>query len=252
MYHQTCIMGMPCRINIVHADGDLSPINLVLNYFREIDDRFSPFRDSSEVSRINRGELAPEHLSEEMRHILKLGEQTERETGGYFSLRYQGRLDPCGLVKGYAINRAAELLRGLGFADFFIDLGGDVQVHGRNDRGTRWSAGIQNPFNPNEIVKVLQVTDCGVATSGNYLRGQHIYNPVQRRWADDIASLTVIGPNVYEADRFATAAFAMGEAGLSFIESLDGFEGYFITRGRRALLTSGFNKFAEIDHASSR
>ncbi len=73
------------------------------------------------------------------------------------------------------------------------------------------------------------MSDCGVATSGTSIRGQHIYNPQDDAAPiDEIVSLTVIGPNIYEADRFATAAFAMGSDGIVFIEQLDGFEGYMI------------------------
>ena len=53
-------------------------------------------------------------------------------------------------------------------------------------------------------------------------------------------SVTVLGPNVYEADRFATAAFAMGSEGIHFIEGLSGFEGYLIDKSGIAALTSGF------------
>jgi FAD:protein FMN transferase len=243
VFHQTIIMGMPCRIDIVHPHCDLADVEVIFNYFRRMDDIFSTFKDSSEVARINRGELAPEEFSTEMRWILRSGEQTARETGGYFNLRHQGQLDPSGLVKGFAIYQAAILLRQRGFANFYVDLGGDIQIYGQNHLGVLWSVGIQDPFNPDEIIKVVQVTDCGVATSGNYLRGKHIYNPVRREWATDIASLTVIGPNVYEADRFATAAFAMGTDGLHFIESLDGFEGYMITPDGKAYLTTGFGRF---------
>jgi thiamine biosynthesis lipoprotein len=59
----------------------------------------------------------------------------------------------------------------------------------------------------------------------------------------DIVSLTVIGPNVYEADRFATAAFAMGKRGIYFIEQLPGFEGYMIDAAARATFTSGFERY---------
>ncbi len=55
-----------------------------------------------------------------------------------------------------------------------------------------------------------------------------------------MVSLTVIGPNVYEADRFATAAFAMGKNGIAFIEQLQGFEGYQIDGAGIATMTSGF------------
>ncbi len=67
---------------------------------------------------------------------------------------------------------------------------------------------------PGEIVKVLAISDRGVATSGTYIRGQHIYNPVTGGLPDpEIVSITVIGPDIYEADCYATAAFAMGRKG---------------------------------------
>ena len=85
-----------------------------------------------------------------------------------------------------------------------------------------------------------------MATSGTYERGQHIYNPhLGRTPLRDIVSITVIGPNVYEADRFATAAFAMGNEGINFIEHLNGFEGYSVSSDGIGTETSGFNKFTK-------
>ena len=90
-------------------------------------------------------------------------------------------------------------------------------------------------------MKRLALTDCGIATSGLYQRGRHIYNPHDvGDPLDQVVSMTVIGPNVYEADRFATAAFAMGPQGIDFIESLDGIEGYSIDQDGRGTMTSGF------------
>jgi thiamine biosynthesis lipoprotein len=59
-------------------------------------------------------------------------------------------------------------------------------------------------------------------------------------------SLTIIGPDVLEADRFATAAFAMGQRGIHFIEQLPGFEGYVIDANSKATLTSGFAAYTEL------
>ena len=118
----------------------------------------------------------------------------------------------------------------------------------KNDAGQDWRVGIRNPFNMDEIVKVLSATECGVATSGTYVRGQHIYNPKDEgQLVLDILSLTVIGPDIYEADRFATAAFVMGKAGIAFIESLEGFEGYMIDKDKRATYTSGFERYVAHD-----
>src|SRR5262249_26902285 len=120
----------------------------------------------------------------------------------------------------------------------------------KNSQGQPWRVGIRNPFHMQQIVKVLAVSDRGVATSGTTIRGQHIYNPkTEGPLVSDVVSITVIGPNIYEADRFATAAFAMGEEGICFIERLEGFEGYMIDRRGRATLTSGFERYAHHDHS---
>ncbi|HVU10254.1 MAG TPA: FAD:protein FMN transferase, partial [Phototrophicaceae bacterium] len=160
---------------------------------------------------------------------------------GYFDIRHKGTMDPSGIVKGWAIYNAAELLRRQGYQNFYVDAGGDIEAVGKNAQGQDWRVGIRNPFNLHEIVKVLCVSNCGVATSGTYVRGQHIYNPKdETQMIEDVVSLTVIGPNIYEADRFATAAFAMGKDGIAFIERLQGFEGYQIDAAGIATLTSGF------------
>ena len=128
-----------------------------------------------------------------------------------------------------------------GVKHFSIDAGGDIQTRGNNALGKPWSIGIRNPFNAEEIIKVIYPQGKGIATSGSYERGQHIYNPFNKTdQLTDIVSITVVGPNVLEADRYATAAFAMGELGASFIESLPDFEAYMINKNSRAAMTSGF------------
>ena len=234
-------MGMPVTLEVMDAGANESLLNEVFGYFEYVDEKFSTYKDASEISRINRGELKFQDASEDMKIIFDLAEQTRRESNGYFDIHHNGSMDPSGIVKGWAIYNAAEILRKKGFENFYADAGGDIQASGKNSQGEKWRVGIRNPFNMDEIVKILSVTDCGVATSGTYVRGQHIYNPLDDgQDITDILSLTVIGPDVYEADRFATAAFAMGRAGIDFIELLPGFEGYMIDKDKQATYTTGF------------
>ncbi len=234
------LMGMPITVEIVDQRATIEDIDDVFLYFDYVDQKFSTYKDTSEISRFNRGEISRDDFSADMKLIFTLAEQTQRETNGYFDIRRGDRTDPSGIVKGWAIYQAAEILWERGFQNFYVDAGGDIQVVGFNAEGEPWRVGVRNPFNLHEVVKVLSVSNCGVATSGTSIRGQHIYDPVGGKTSiDDIVSLTVVGPNVYEADRFATAAFAMGAAGIDFIEQLDGFEGYMIDRNGIATLTSG-------------
>jgi len=238
------IMGMPVTLEIVDAMVTEAAFDLVFDYFTYVDEKFSTYKDTSEISRINRCELSIENASDDMQIIFGLAEQTRLETDGYFNIQRNDCCDPSGIVKGWAIFNAAQLLRQHGFENFYVDAGGDIQTSGCNDEGENWRVGIRNPFNQDEIVKVLSATDCGVATSGTYVRGQHIYNPLDgNQLMTEILSLTVIGPDIYEADRFATAAFAMGRYGINFIESLEGFEGYMIDKDKQATFTTGFKKW---------
>jgi len=238
------LMGMPITIEVLDALVADEVFDEVYAYLKYVDAKFSTYKEDSEISRINRGELTINRASDDMRLIFSLAEQTKQETRGYFDIQHNGMIDPSGLVKGWAVYNAAEILRQKGFRHFYVDAGGDVQVAGKNCQGQAWRLGIRNPFNIHEIVKVLAVSDCGIATSGTSIRGKHIYNPKGvDAIMDDSISLTVIGPNVYEADRFATAAFAMGRAGILFIEELAGFEGYLIDSNGLATFTSGFARY---------
>lgn len=234
------IMGMPVTIILLADDHSHTLFAEVFDYFRSIDEQFSPYKKTSEVAKINQG-LPEAEWSDDMRLIVKLAEQTKAATQGYFDVWHNGRFDPSGIVKGWAIDQAAQLLHEAGRHDFYIEAGGDIAVSGYNEAGDKWNIGIRNPFERSEIVKVLQVSDCGVATSGTAIRGQHIYNPhAPTKRLHNIISLTVVGPTIYDADRFATAAFAMGPRGIEFIENLDGFEGYAIDKHGIATMTSGF------------
>lgn len=239
------LMGMPITLEVIGATTT-EIFDTVFEYFEYVDRTFSTYKEDSEISRINRHELAIEQASADMRTIFSLAEQTRQLTVGYFNIARNGTYDPSGIVKGWAIDRAASIIAQQGYQSYYVDAGGDIQMAGSNSQGQPWRVGIRNPFNLNEIVKVLAVSDCGVATSGTSIRGQHIYDPhTSRPPSTDLVSLTVVGPNIYEADRFATAALAMGDAGIMFIEQLAGFEGYAIDRGGRATYTSDFVRYTQ-------
>ncbi len=239
------LMGMPITVEIIGPGVSNKIFKKVFDYFRYVDKKFSTYKKNSEISLINSGKLKLSDASPDMQKIFSLAEQTKQETDGYFNITHpSGKIDPSGLVKGWAIHNAAGIIKQAEFHNFYIDAGGDIEACGKNDKGQDWVVGIRNPFNFRQIVKAIVIDNQGVATSGNYERGQHIYNPVAMTEAvNDVVSLTVVGPNIYEVDRFATAAFAMGRQGINFIESLRGFEGYLIDKDGIATLTSGFEEY---------
>lgn len=236
-------MGMPITVELVDRQATTEHIDQVYDYFQYVDETFSTYKPTSIISRLNRKEIELADTNGDVQTIFRLAEETKRQTNGYFDIEHNGNIDPSGIVKGWAIDEAAKLLGGFGLINYFVEAGGDIAAVGKNDHGQLWRFGIRNPFQHAEIVKVIQLSNAGMATSGTYVRGEHIYNPKTNKPANEIISLTVIGPNVYEADRFATGAFAMGQAGIQFIEALPGFEGYMIDHRGTATMTSGFTRY---------
>jgi thiamine biosynthesis lipoprotein len=237
-------MGTPFSIEILNSNISENLFDQVFGYLMYVDQKFSTYKDNSEITLINKGKLKLENFSSDMKLILKLSNLTKRETNGYFDINHKGILDPSGIVKGWAIYNACRILLQKGVNNFYIEAGGDIQAYGKNNNGQPWQIGIRNPFDNQKIIKRIVVENLGVATSGTYLRGQHIYNPKNKnRTVNDLVSLTVVGPNIYEADRFATAAFAMGQDGVFFLEKLPGFEGYAVAKNGIGTFTSGFNRY---------
>jgi FAD:protein FMN transferase len=245
MKQTRALMGMTITVEIAGSPAVKTSIDKIFSYFENVENKFSVFKTTSEMTLVNNGKIKENQWSKEMKLVFVLAEKTKKETNGYFDIvTNDGKYNPSGLVKGWAVHNASKLLLAQGLKNFYVEAGGDIQAHGKNEQSRYWSVGIKNPFNQEQIVKVLYLKNQGIATSGTYMRGQHIYNPHARnRPLAEIVSISVIGPNVYEADRFATAAFAMGVNGIRFIESLKGFEGYMIDKNGIGTETSGFEKY---------
>lgn len=246
------IMGMPIIVHIVNDDKVLASaiIDKVFRYFLSIDERFSLYKKDSEISLINQGKIDKENYSRDMREIMRLAEETRLQTDGYFDIRDpDGFINTSGIVKGWAIFNASQIIRECGIKNYFINAGGDIELGGVNEDKQLWRVGIEDSLHLGETTRILSLTDCGIATSGTYIRGDHIYNPKTQKKNEKIddgirlKSITIIGPNVYEADRFATPAFVMGENAIAFIEKQKGLEGYIIDTEGREMMTKGFSKY---------
>ena len=166
------LMNMPITVEIVDPGARRRHFDKVFGFFSEVEERFSPFTETSETTLVDRGLVGSRDCSPQMRVIIQLAEETRQATGGYFDVRGSGHFNPVGIVKGWAIHKAARLLRREGFRDFFVDAGGDIELAGKNADGKDWLVGIRNPFALGEVVKVLELSDRGVATSGTYVRGE--------------------------------------------------------------------------------
>jgi FAD:protein FMN transferase len=238
-------MGMPVTVHVVDESAETGALDKVFEDFGLLDRTFSPFLETSEVSRINRGELLPGDASGLVSQVMNLCRQYERATAGYFSAWIGDRFNPSGLVKGWAIDRACSILDTYGYRDFFVDAGGDVQTRGRNPDGTPWRVGIRHPVERDKVACVVLASGIAIATSGTYEKGEHILDPHTGEPADALLSFTVVGPDILQADVFATAGFAMGTAGLEFVRKTAGYEAFAIDKELRTWSTPGFGALCE-------
>jgi thiamine biosynthesis lipoprotein len=229
MHQVEQIMGMPIVVEV--RDGD-APFDEVFDWFRWVDETFSTYKPDSEISRVARGEPA---ISPEVRDILDRCERLRAQTNGYFDACAGGTLDPSGLVKGWAVDRAADLLEAAGVREYALNAGGDIRL-----RGT-WRVGIQHPRERQAIAAVVEATDLALATSGEYARGAHVLDPHTGAPPDGILSVTISGPDLATADAYATAALAMGASiAPHWLARLRGYGALLILGDERLLSTPSF------------
>lgn len=219
-------MGTLATVEICdHPDGEAARLaEDVFAWLHEVDRRFSTYKVDSEVNRLHRGELWLPDCSPDLRDVLDKCAGLWQRTDGYFDVYATGRLDPSGYVKGWSVQVASELLCAAGAVNHYVDAGGDIQTRGRPAPGQEWQIGIRHPWQRDRICWLLTGTDLAVATSGLYERGAHVINPRTGEPARLLRSVTVIGRDLGVADAYATAAVAMGRAGLDWLARLEGHE----------------------------
>jgi FAD:protein FMN transferase len=227
-------MGMPVTVFAPSSPARHS-LQAVFTWLHWVDAAFSPFRADSQISRIERGELAVSDAHPLVREVLARCDALRRETDGYFDARHSGALDPSGLVKGWAVDRAAARFGGRRLC---IDAGGDVLV-----RGGGWRVGIRHPRERDLLAAALHADHLAVATSGTYERGEHIVDPHTGGPPAGVLSVTVVGPDLATADAYATAAYAMGQAGPDWTARLRGCEAMTILATDEVLTTPGFLRY---------
>ena len=250
------IMGTAIGLDV--RDESFAPASLeaAFEYLRAIDERFSTYKSTSEVSRLMRGELGVPDCSPELLEVLDLCEQVRVRSEGYFDIRAHradGLPDPTGLVKGWALDNAAGILEAAGARNYCINGGGDIVTRGEAALGQAWRVGIRHPVMTDKLATVLAVRDGAVATSGAYERGDHVRDPFTGRAPGAVLSVTVVGPSLTFADAYATAAFAMGPTRLTWVASLADYEGASITAdpdgsNGRLTWTPGFERWFADPH----
>jgi thiamine biosynthesis lipoprotein len=233
------VMGLPVS---VLARGHLAQpavttaVESVYAELRSVDALLSPYREDSEVSRIARGDVFERHP--DTREVAALAEEARALTGGLFdATRPDGTWDPSGLVKGWAVERAARHLAVDG-VDWCLNAGGDVVVVCPS--GVPFVVGIEDPLDRTRLAATVPSTGAAVATSGTAARGEHLYDPRSGRAATGVASVTVVGPSLTWADVLATAAFVAGDGALSVVASRPAYTALVVAKDGRTTTSQGW------------
>jgi FAD:protein FMN transferase len=236
------VMGMPISLALrgrhttdARADRAWADVLAVLD---EADRVFSTYRSDSCISRLDRGEIGLDECPPEVADVLALGEQARLDSGGAFDVWRpgadgQGHLDPSGVVKGWAVQRAARVLETLPATDFCLSAGGDMVCRTSGaGAGLPWRIGIEDPHDPRRVLATVPVSNGAVATSGSAHRGAHVVDARSGQPASALASVTVLAEDLVTADIDATIAFALGDEALPWLRSRAGRRGLVVRADR--------------------
>lgn len=222
------VMGMPISLALRgrHA-GDATAERAwqdTLAELRWVDEVFSTWRPDSQISRLGRGEITLDECHESVAEVLRLGDDARVSSGGAFDVCLPGpdgvrRLDPSGVVKGWAVDRAVAPLVALADTDVCLSAGGDMVCHVADPDGEPWLIGIEHPLDPTRLVARVPVHRGAVATSGSAHRGAHVVDARSGRPQEALASVTVIGARLTGVDIDATTALALGVDGPDWLRS---------------------------------
>lgn len=227
--HVEHCMGTVFSVDVRSPGVAMSAIVDVVAWLHHVDATFSTYRPDSVISALGRGEIALRDCPAEVREVMQRCDDIAAETHGYFSARAGGDLDPSGYVKGWAIERASDILCAAGSVNHCVNGGGDVQCVGSAAPDRPWRVGIAHPLRVGELAAQVQGSGrFAVATSGSAERGAHITDPHAGRRPTALASVTVIGVDLADVDAYATAAFAMGNDAAAWLGSRDDLQALLI------------------------
>ena len=240
------VFGTIYNITYQYADDLQAEIEAEL---QKVDGEFSMFNPQSTVARINGGDSTVER-SAMFREIFELAQTVNKETNGAFDihvaplvnawgfgfkhdqlptpqqvdslLKIRDQMDFSAIAKGYGCDVVARLLRSHGIENFMVEIGGEVVLSGHNDKGQPWHIGVNKPVeNPEDgdLQTVLSITDCAIATSGNYRNfyykdGQRYAHTIDPRTGypvqHSLLSATVVAADCATADAYATSFMVLG------------------------------------------
>ncbi len=240
------VWGTILFIDIASTKVGLEELNAglaeVTEYVKVIDREFSTYKFDSQVSQIRRGELKIENASVQMQEVWQLCLVARELTDGSFDpWCVKGGYDPSGYVKGWAADGCIRILQRHGAENIQVNAAGDLALAGGFEGDKPWSIGVRSPENKFQVLKVFEIFEGAIATSGTYEIGAHIKDPHTGLIAIGARSATVIGPDGGLADALATALVVTGRegAGIFMKPELSDYKVWVIDRNEDTAWTIG-------------
>ena len=229
------IVDVDIASSLVSEDGLNQGMQQVIDFCNQVDANFSTYIDTSWVTRLRTHQIEITSCPPSVQEVWQLCLQAKHLTDGAFDpWAVEGGFDPSGLVKGWAADKCADLLVSLGIEHVQVNAAGDLSLRGGFFNGVvkPWSIGVVNPDNRTEVVKIYEITDGAIATSGAYERGAHISEPQTGMIAIGAKSATVVGPLGWLCDALATALMVAGEDGAKYFTQpeLEGYQVFVVDR----------------------
>jgi thiamine biosynthesis lipoprotein len=192
-------------------------VESVKKFVYGVDEDFSTYKDGSFISKLRCGEISIDSCPDDVQEVWGLCAIARDLTDGAFDpWAVAGGFDPSGYVKGWAADRVAQILLAAGCEHLQVNAAGDLTLRGGiNEKGIvgPWKIGVVNPDNRQEVLRIFEINDGAIATSGTYERGAHIFDPATGTIAIGAKSATVLGPDGGLTDALATALMVAGEDG---------------------------------------
>ena len=270
IFGKRALMGTEVAITIIH-DSKREAVEAMDAAFKEItriESIMSIYDSKSEAFKLNEiGYLS--NPSPELKYVLDRALEYYERSMGLFDIAIERekldenqepvlledkfvklpkgvrRISLGGIAKGYAVDRAATILRSMGIRSALIDAGGDIAAIGEKVENEPWRIGIRDPLKKENILAVVKLSDKSIATSGIYERSG-VKNPKTGEYVKDTLSATVIHEKTIDADVLATIALISPEIGLKLAEDSQA-ELLIIRRSGEILSTPGFHKYLEKD-----
>lgn len=259
-----------CKVN---SYGDKRPVKLDKDVFKLIDMSLyyskisegafditvAPVMDLWNFQSDNPRVPSDSEIKEKLKLVSYKFVKLNKEEGTVFLTKPGVKIDLGAIAKGYAAQKAADVLRKYGIKQALINAGGNIIVIGKKDNATPWKIGIEDPRDASSVAGILSLSDETAVTSGDYQRNfvkngvlyHHILDPKTGKPANKTWSVTIITKDSGIADALSTTLFVLGpEKGLELTKKLKGIDAFYVGSNKHISISNGLKNKVTVEEGS--